>query len=117
MGSPFILMDWQKRDIIRPLFGWKREDGTRKYRIAYIEIPRKNGKSTLAAGIALYLLFADREFGAETYSAAADRDQAAIVFETAKSMIEISPVLKKRGGTNTRSAVSSMIMRRRWQGA
>ena len=102
-GSPFILMDWQRENIIRPLFGWKREDGTRKYRIAYIEIPRKNGKSTLAAGIALYLLFADREFGSEIYSAAADRDQAAIVFETAKSMIEISPALKKRAKPYKRS--------------
>lgn len=101
-GAPFLLMDWQKK-IIRELFGWKIQDGTRKYRVAYIEIPRKNGKSTLAAGIALYLEFADKEFGAEIYSAAADRDQAAIVFETAKSMVEISPSLSKRAKPYKRS--------------
>lgn len=95
-GSPFELQDWQRDDIIRPLFGWRRRDGTRRYRTAYIEIPRKNGKSTLCAGIGLYLLFGDNEPGAEIYSAAADRDQAAIVFEQARSMVEKSPSLLKR---------------------
>jgi len=96
-GEPFILQDWQKKEIIEPLFGWKREsDGTRKYRTAYIEIPRKNGKSTLAAGIALYLEFADGEHGAEVYSAAADKDQAKIVHELAKEMVEKSKPLAKR---------------------
>ena len=52
--GPFLLEDWQKDDIIRPLFGWKRADGRRKYRTCYIEIPRKNGKSNLTAAIALY---------------------------------------------------------------
>ena len=47
-GQLFKLQPWQKNDIIRPLFGWKRADGSRKYRTAYIEIPRKNGKSTIA---------------------------------------------------------------------
>lgn len=96
-GQPFVLQDWQRDDIIRPLFGWKRADGTRKYRMVYIEIPRKNGKSTLCAGLALYMLFADGEAGAEVYSAAADRDQARIVFEEAKSMVESSPALSKHG--------------------
>ena len=77
-GQPLKLSDWQAEKIIRPLFGWKRKDGTRRYRTAYIQIPRKAGKSTLSAGIALYLLFADKEPGAEIYSAAADRDQAAV---------------------------------------
>lgn len=94
-GQAFALQGWQRDDIIRPLFGWKRADGSRKFRTAYIEIPRKNGKSTLSAGLALYLLFADGEAGAEVYSAAADRDQARIVFDQAKSMIEASPALSK----------------------
>lgn len=95
-GHKFELMEWQREEIIRPLFGWKRKDGTRKYRTAYIEIPRKNGKSTLSAGIALYLLAADNEYGAEVYSAAGDREQARIVFEDCKAMINLVPALKKR---------------------
>lgn len=105
-GLPFKLQEWQRDQIIRPLFGWKRRaDGTRKYRTAYIEIPRKNGKSTLCAGIALYLLFADGEPGAEIYSAAADRDQAAIVFDEAKAMVSASPQLEKRCEVFKRSIV------------
>jgi phage terminase large subunit-like protein len=80
-GQAFTLQPWQRDEVIRPLFGWRRQDGTRRYRTAYIEVPRKNGKSTLSAGIALFLLFADEEKGAEVYSAAADRDQASIVFD------------------------------------
>lgn len=86
-GEPFELADWQ-RELVTELFGWYRPDGTRKYRRCYVEIPRKNGKSTFAAGIALYLLLADKEPGAEVYSAAGDRDQARIVFDTAKGMVE-----------------------------
>lgn len=95
-GEAFELLPWQRDDLIRPLFGWMREDGLRKYRTAYIEIPRKNGKSALCSGIALYLLFADREPGAEIYSAAADKDQARIVFDTARQMVEASPDLMSR---------------------
>lgn len=95
-GQPLELAKWQYRDIIRPLFGSLLPDGRRQYRTCYVELPRKNGKSTLAAGIALYLLFADREPGAEVVSAAADREQASIVFEMARSMIEQSPTLAKR---------------------
>lgn len=95
-GQPLKLADWQADKIIRPLFGWKRADGTRRFRTAYIQIPRKAGKSTLAAGIALYLLLADGEPGAEVYSAAADRDQAAIVFEMAKQMADAAPAIRKR---------------------
>jgi phage terminase large subunit-like protein len=94
-GQPFTLQGWQRDDIIRPLFGWKRKDGSRRYRQAYIEIPRKNGKSTLSAGIALALLLMDNEPGAEVYSAAADRAQAAIVFDEAKRMVENSPSLSR----------------------
>ena len=94
-GQPFLLEDWQKDEIIRPLFGWKREDGTRRYRTAYIEVPRKNGKSSLSAGLGLFLLFADGEPGAEIYSAAGDREQANIVFGVAKAMVEEQPELAK----------------------
>lgn len=104
-GQPFVLEDWQKTDIIRPLFGWKRPDGFRKYRWAYIEVPKKNGKSTLAAGIALYLLFADAEPGAEIYGAASDREQAAIVFDIARAMVEQEPELDSRSETYRRSIV------------
>ena len=96
-GKPFLLEKWQKEKIIEPLFGWKREDGTRKYRTAYIEIPRKNGKSSLCAAIALYMLYADGELGAEVISAAADRSQAGIVFEIAKAMVLGNKELSKRG--------------------
>lgn len=95
-GRQFVLEPWQRDDIIRPLFGWKRADGTRRYRHALIELPRKNGKSTLAAGLALYLLTASGEHGAEVYSCAADREQARIVFAQARQMVESSPALMKR---------------------
>ena len=90
-GQPFELLPWQEK-IIRDLFGTMRPDGRRQYRTAYIEVPRKAGKSTLAAAIGLFLLF-EGEPGAEVYSAAADRDQASIVFEQAKAMVEGSPEL------------------------
>lgn len=95
-GQPFRLMEWQKRDIVRPLFGTLKPDGTRQYRTCYVEIPRKGGKSETAAGIALYLLFADGEQGAQIYGAASDRDQAGIVYRVASEMVRRSPVLSKR---------------------
>lgn len=95
-GQRFALSEWQA-DLLRRAFGTKRvDDGMRQYRTAYVEVPRKNGKSTLAAGIALYLLLYDNEPGAEVYSAAGDRKQAAIVFNTAKRMVELSPVLSRK---------------------
>jgi phage terminase large subunit-like protein len=94
-GVPFALRKWQKK-IIREVFGWKNPDGTRRYRTVYIEIPRKNGKSELAAAVALYLLFSDREQGAEIYGAARDRDQASIVFNVAADMVRRSPRLRRR---------------------
>jgi phage terminase large subunit-like protein len=96
-GQPFILEEWQKDDIIRPLFGTLRDDGLRQYRQAYIEVPRKNGKSNLCAAIALYLLFADGEPGAEIISAAGDRNQARIVFEIASAMCANNPKLSGHG--------------------
>jgi phage terminase large subunit-like protein len=94
-GTPFDLRKWQKK-IIREVFGWKNPDGTRKYRTVYIEIPRKNGKSELCSGIALYLLCADREPAAEIYGAAKDRDQATIVFNPAAEMARRRPGLRRR---------------------
>jgi phage terminase large subunit-like protein len=89
-GHPFLLADWQRDGIIRPLFGTLRKDGLRQYRTAYVELGRKNGKSELGAGIALLLLTADGEQGAEVYSAATDRDQATIVFHVAAEMVRRS---------------------------
>lgn len=94
-GKPFILAKWQ-RLVLRRLFGWMRRDGTRRYRTLFLFVPRKNGKSTFAAGVALYALLADKEPGAEVYSAASDRDQAALVFDQAKAMVENSEYLQSR---------------------
>jgi len=94
-GQAFMLAPWQVF-IVGCLFGWKRADGTRRFRIAYTEVPRKNGKSTLSAGIGLLLAFFDHEPGAEVYCAATKREQARIVFDEAKRMVERTPGLKKR---------------------
>lgn len=94
-GEPFVLEEWQKA-IVACLFGWKREDGTRRYREALVYVPRKNGKTPLAAGIVLYGLFCDGEEGAQIYSAAAEREQAALVYRHAQSMIVREPELQKR---------------------
>lgn len=94
-GRPFELMDWQREGIIRPLFGWKREDGTRRYRIATVFIPKKNGKSTLCAGVGLYMTVADGEPGCESYSVATTRDQAKIVHNEAVAMVKSSPQLQR----------------------
>lgn len=93
-GHPIQLEPWQIK-IVRDLFGWKRADGTRKHRTAYIEVPRKNGKSTLCAGLALYMLFADGEQGAEVYSVASTREQAGMVYEPAREMVLRNPILKQ----------------------
>lgn len=95
-GKPFELLDWQWHDVVRPLFGWRRANGTRRFRRAYIEIPKKNGKSTLAAGTTIYLTVADGEPGSEVYTAANDKFQASIIFREVHNMIEASPALKRR---------------------
>jgi phage terminase large subunit-like protein len=91
-GQPFRLLPWQEQ-IVRRLFGTVRRDGLRQYRRTYIEVPRKNGKTSWAAGLGLYLLLADGEEGAEVYSAATDREQAGIMFGLAKAMVEANPAL------------------------
>jgi phage terminase large subunit-like protein len=100
-GTPLILEPWQ-RAIVRALFGWKRADGTRRFRRAYIEVPKKNGKSTLGAALGLYLTSGDEEDGAEVYSAAADRQQAGIIFDQASDMVEVEPELSSRFGVYVR---------------
>jgi phage terminase large subunit-like protein len=95
-GHRFELLDWQWNGLVAPLFGWIRPDGSRRHRRGYVEIPKKNGKSTLGAGIALYLLAGDDEPGAEVYSAASDREQASIVYREAAAMVRASPSLAKR---------------------
>ncbi len=90
----FHLMEWQEQ-IIRDIFGVMKANGKRQFTTAYIEIPKKNGKSELAAAVALYLLFADGEASPEVYGAAADRGQAGIVFDVAKRMVELNPTLSR----------------------
>lgn len=92
-GKPFVLEPWQEHDIIRPMFGWKRADGTRRYRRVFVWVPRKNGKTELAAGIALALLLGDGEIGGQVYSIASSGDQAKIVFNKAVKMCDLSPGL------------------------
>lgn len=92
-GRPFDLLEWEYEDVIAPLFGWKRPDGMRRFTRAYVEIPKKNGKSTIAAGIGLYMLCGDLEAGAEVYSTASSRDQANIVHGEAVRMVKASAPL------------------------
>lgn len=91
-NKPFILEPWQRR-LVRAIFGWLRQDGRRWYRRADLWLPRKNGKSTFAAAIALYLLYADNELGAEVYLVANDKIQAEVVFREAKNSAESDPTL------------------------
>ena len=94
-GTPIELEGWEEFSL-RVLFGWRRKDGLRRFRVAYEEVARKNGKSTLAAGIGLYLFFGDGEAGAEVYTAATKRDQARIVHGEAVRMVKASPMLSSR---------------------
>ncbi len=94
-GQPFSLLPWQEK-IVRDVYGTLKPDGTRKYKYIYVEIPKKNGKSELAAAAALYHLFADGEQMGEIYGCAADREQASLVFDVAVGMIDQSPALQKR---------------------
>lgn len=110
-GRPLELADWQKDRIIRPLYGWKRphtcaspslhdpitcEYGRRRYRELDLWIPRKNGKTTICAGLVLVGICADDEIGAQVYSAAWDQDQAGVLYNIAATMVEKSPTLVNR---------------------
>ena len=94
-GKPFELIPWQEQ-IVRDIFGILKPNGYRQFNTAYIEIPKKQGKSELAAAVALLLTCGDGEERAEVYGCAADRQQASIVFEVAADMIRMCPALNKR---------------------
>lgn len=94
-NQQFLLSGWQAW-MLMVLFGWLREDGTRRFRTAYCQVARKNGKTTLAAGIGLYLFSADSEQGAEVYTAATKRDQARIAHQEAIRMRSLSKELSQR---------------------
>lgn len=91
-GKRLKLEPWQAF-IVGSVFGWFREDGTRRFRKVFEEIPRKNGKSTKLAGVGIFALLADGEAGAEVYAAATKKDQARIVFDEARRMVRSSPDL------------------------
>lgn len=94
-GQPIELAPWQCF-IVANVFGWMRADGTRRFRIIYEEIPRKNGKTTKLGGVGLYGLIGDGEQGPKVYSAATKREQAAELFDSAKNMVLQSPALKNK---------------------
>lgn len=94
-GKPFDLLPWQE-DIIRNIFGVVKDNGYRQFNTAFAELSKKNGKSELAAAVALYMLCADGEEGAEIYGCANDRKQASIVFDVARDMVLQSPALLRR---------------------
>ena len=94
-GRRFELIDWQER-IIRDVFGTLKPNGYRQFNTAYVEIPKKMGKSELAAAVALLLCCGDGEERAEVYGCASDRQQASIVFEVAADMVRMCPALNKR---------------------
>jgi len=95
-GQPILLQPWQDATA-RSAFGWKNKaNGFRRYRIVWVYVPRKNGKSTLSSGFALYLLFADDEPGAEVFSAAGDKEQALMVYGPATYMVAEEEELNTR---------------------
>jgi phage terminase large subunit-like protein len=93
--TPFLLLDWERR-ILRKIFGNVDRGGARIIRSAYLEIAKKNGKSELAAGIALFCLTEDNEPACEVYGAATVKKQAGLVFNTAAAMVRASPELRKK---------------------
>lgn len=104
MSQRFALQPWQQA-IVGNLFGWKRPDGRRRYREAFIYVPRKNGKSEMAGGLGCLLTFADGEPAAQVYCAAADREQARLVFNAARTMVAAEDELASRSRTYTNSIV------------
>lgn len=94
---PLILEPWQVFATMN-IFGWVDQQAKRRFLYVYIEVAKKNGKSTWLAAVALYLGFIDGEMGAEVYTAATSADQAKIVFNDAKKMVEYSPQMRSRFG-------------------
>ena len=93
-GRPVRLEPWQRMKL-RRLFGWRKPDGTRRYRRSHWWIPKKNGKSLIASGVSLFLSIADGEPGADVYVAASEKEQARMVFDECKKMVEAAPDLEK----------------------
>jgi len=106
--ATIVLEPWQCW-ILTTLFGWRRADGTRRFRIALILVPRKNAKSTLAAVVAMYMLVADGESGAECYSAATTRDQAKAIAESAWEMARRSPAFRDHFGVRLGSETTKSM--------
>lgn len=94
-GEPFVLLDWQN-EVIEKVFDTLKPDGTRQYRIVYMELPKKNGKTEFIAALSLFMLTSDGEKGAEVYSAASDTDQAALIYRAAQTMVNADKKLHKR---------------------
>lgn len=105
-GVPFDLLPWQ-RSIVNDVYGTVNERGLRQYRYAYLELPKKNGKSEICAALALFHLFADGEQNGEVYGCASDREQASLVFDVAVDMIDQIPALKKRCKLNVSTKMIS----------
>lgn len=103
-GDPFELLDWQFREVFGPLLGWKRANGRRRFEKAYISTPKKQGKSTVLGALAVYLLLTSGPRN-ELYSAAVEREQAAIIFNEAAAMVKasagLSRVIRARPSTKT----------------
>ena len=95
LGDPITLEPWQQF-VIGSAFGWKRADGTRRFRQVYLEVAKKNGKTLMAAGVGILLAFFDSEPGAEVYSIATKRDQAKLVWNDADRMVQKNPGLSRR---------------------
>ena len=107
--QPYQPMEWEKEKVIKPIFGWKRKkDGLRKYRKAFLYIPRKNNKSTLGNGLILGFHFLDNEPGAQIYYTANDEKQARLGFDDAKKMVEANKYLN-----NASTIYSGAILRKK----
>lgn len=94
-GLPLQLLEWQK-DFLMRLFGWRKADGSRRFRRFYLEVAKKNGKSTMLSALILYLLIASTEGAPEVYINASDREQASIIYDEAARMVRASPELSAR---------------------
>lgn len=94
VGQPYQIIPWQANELLRPLFGWKRKNGRRRFTDLFLEVPKKNNKTEMAGAIVNYLMFGEGKSGKEIYSAASERDQAAMVFNDARKLM--SPDLKER---------------------
>ncbi len=94
-GKPFELLEWQRKPV-EEFYGTLKPDGTRQYEYLYLEVPKKNGKSELAAGLGLYHTYGDGEMHGEVYVCAADRENAGIIFGVALEMVKQCPALEER---------------------